>query len=90
MSRVRIQLSPGASRSEVTGRHGDGWKVRVAAQPVRGRANTALEELLATTLGVPRAGVRVVAGHAARSKVVEVAGLEAEELDRRLREASAR
>ncbi|MGH3092751.1 MAG: DUF167 domain-containing protein [Gaiellaceae bacterium] len=90
MSRVRIHLSPGARRSEVTGRHGDGWKVRVAAQPERGRANTALEELLVATLGVPRAGVRVVAGHAARSKVVEVEGLEPEELDRRLEKTSAR
>ena len=90
MSRVRIHLSPGARRSEITGRHGDCWKVRVAAQPERGRANDALEELLARTLGVPRAGVRVVAGHAARTKVVEVEGLEAEELDRGLEEASAR
>ncbi|MGH3031644.1 MAG: DUF167 domain-containing protein [Gaiellaceae bacterium] len=90
MSRVRIHLSPGASRSEVTGRHGDGWKVGVAAQPERGRANTALEELLAATLGVPSAGVQVVAGHAARSKIVEVDSLEPEELDRLLAEASAR
>ena len=90
MSRVRIHLAPGARRSEVGGRHGDGWKVRVAAQPERGRANAALEELLAATLGVPRASVRVVAGHAARSKVVEVDGLQPEELDRGLEEASAR
>jgi uncharacterized protein len=90
MSRVRIHLSPGARRSEITGRHGDCWKVRVAAQPERGRANDALEVLLAKTLGVPRAGVRVVTGHTARSKVVEVDGLEPEALDRRLAEASAR
>jgi uncharacterized protein (TIGR00251 family) len=90
MSRVRIHLSPGARRSEITGRHGDGWKVRVAAPPERGRANEALRDLLAKTLGVPRAGVRVVAGDTARSKVVEVDGLEPEALDRRLAEASAR
>lgn len=90
MGRVRIQLSPGARRSEISGRHGDGWKARVAAPPERGRANSALEELLAATLDVPRAGVHVVAGHAARSKVVEVDGLETEELDRRLGETSAR
>ena len=89
MSRVRIRLSPGARRSEITARHGNGWKVRVAAQPERGRANAALEELLTTILGVSPADVRVVAGHAGRSKVVEVEGLEAEELDRRLQEASA-
>ena len=90
MGRVRVQLSPGARRSELTGRHGDGWKARVAAPPERGRANAALEELLAGILGVPRSGVRVVGGHGARSKVVEVDGLGPEELDRRLEEALAR
>jgi uncharacterized protein (TIGR00251 family) len=90
MSRVRVHLSPGSPRGEITGRHGDGWKVRVAAPPERGRANEALRDLLAKTLGVPRAGVRVVAGHTARSKVVDVDGLEPEALDRRLAEASAR
>ncbi|MGH3004468.1 MAG: DUF167 domain-containing protein [Gaiellaceae bacterium] len=87
MSRVRIHLSPGARRTEIAGRHGDAWKVRVAAQPERGRANAALQRLLAETLGVPLADVRLVAGHTSRSKVVEVEGLDSEEVDRRLQAA---
>ena len=39
----------------MVGRHGDGWKVRVAEAPERGRANDAVLALLARTLGVPRA-----------------------------------
>ena len=89
MSRVRVHLSPGSRRSEVAGRHGDGWKVRVAAPAERGRANAALEKLVAEALAVPRASVRIVAGHASRSKIVEVEGLEPVELERRLAEASA-
>jgi uncharacterized protein YggU (UPF0235/DUF167 family) len=89
MSRVRIHLSPGARRGEVAGRHGDGWKVRVGARPERGRANAALEELLADVLGVPRGSVRIVAGHTSRSRIVEVEGLDSLELDGRLARASA-
>ena len=84
MTRINITVSPGATRTELVGRHGDGWKARVAAPPERGRANEALIELLAHTLSVPRPSVRVVSGLAAKTKVVEVDDLSAAEADRRL------
>ena len=59
----------------------------MAAPPERGRANRALVELLADVLGVPRDRVSVVAGQTGRRKVVEVQGLEAPELARRLEAA---
>jgi uncharacterized protein len=87
VARVEVTVSPGAARSELVGRHGDGWKARVAAPPKRGKANNALEELLADALGVPRERVEVVAGRSSRRKVVEVEGLEAPEVVRRLEAA---
>lgn len=88
MTRLQVTVSPGASRSELVGRHGGGWRARVAAAPERGRANRALEELLAAALGLPRGQVAVVAGRSSRRKVVEVEGLDAAEADRRLEAAS--
>jgi len=58
--------------------------VRVAAPPVDGAANDALERLLAERLGVPRSSVAVAAGAAARSKVVLVGGVTPTEAARRL------
>jgi uncharacterized protein (TIGR00251 family) len=87
MARIELTVSPGAARSELVGRHGDGWRARVAAPPERGRANRALVDLLADALGVPRDRVAVVAGLSGRRKVVEVAGLDSAELDRRLEAA---
>ena len=84
VARVEVTVSPGAARSELVGRHGDGWKARVAAPPERGRANDALIELLASALAVRRDQVEVVAGHRGRRKLVEVRGLDAAEIDRRL------
>ena len=69
------------------GRHGVGWRARIAAPPERGKANRALEELLAAALGVRRDRVAVVAGHASRRKVVVVVGLEAPVVVRRLEAA---
>jgi uncharacterized protein len=84
LGRISVTVSPGARRSEVVGRHGEGWRARVAAPPERGRANEALCELLAEALDVPRRSVRVVVGDTARSKVIEIEGLDAAEIERRL------
>ena len=84
MARISVTVSPGAKRSELVGRHGDGWRARVAAAPERGRANEALCSLLADVLDIPRRSVNVVAGHGARVKVVEIDGLDAADIDSRL------
>ena len=86
-TRLRLRVSPGAARTELVGRHGDSWKVRVAAAPERGRANDAVVGLLADRLHVPRASVSVVSGHASRDKVVELRGLDADEASRLLENA---
>jgi uncharacterized protein (TIGR00251 family) len=80
-TRVQVRVSPGATRSAVIGRHGDAWKVRVAAAPERGKANRAVLDLLAETLGLPRAQIELVAGAGARDKVVALRGLEADRAD---------
>lgn len=81
-ARVAVRVSPGAKRSEIVGRHGDAWKVRVTAPPERGRANAALVELVAASLGVPAARVTLLAGAAGKDKVIGVEGLTTAEADR--------
>jgi uncharacterized protein len=88
-TRIRLRVAPGAARSGVVGRHGDGWKVRVAAAPERGRANDELVELLARVLLVPGADVAVVAGRTSRDKVVAVSGIDAGEADEALVRAAS-
>jgi len=83
-TRLRLRVSPGAQRTELAGRYADGWKVRVAAAPERGRANEAVIGLLARRLGIDRADVSLVSGHATRDKVVELRGLGRLEAERRL------
>jgi uncharacterized protein len=80
-------VSPGARRSELVGRLGDAWKLRVSAPPERGRANDEVVALLAAGLGLARSEVRVVAGQTTRDKVVEVDRLTLAEAERRLASA---
>jgi hypothetical protein len=85
---LRLRVSPGASRSEVVGPHGDAWKVRVTAPPESGKANEAVRDLLATALGIPRADTEIVGGASSRDKVLAVRGLTADEAERRLGESA--
>ena len=73
--RFAVRVQPRASRSEVSGTHGEALKVRLSAPPVEGAANDALVELLADALDVPRRAVRIISGATARTKVVEVDGV---------------
>lgn len=86
-ARLRVRVAPGAKRSEIVGRYGDGWRVRVHAPPERGRANEEVLTLLAETLRLERPALRLVAGAASRDKVVELDGVDAGDIDRRLEQA---
>jgi uncharacterized protein len=70
-----MHVVPRARRTEVTGRHGDGIRVKVAAPPVDGAANAELTRFLAERLGVPRRAVTIVSGAGGRRKIIAVAGL---------------
>ncbi|HVS22086.1 MAG TPA: DUF167 family protein [Gammaproteobacteria bacterium] len=84
MTAISVKAVPRAARDEIVGWLGDALKVRVAAPPQDGRANAALESLLAAALGLRRGAVRVAAGHGAERKRVEIDGLDRGEIERRL------
>lgn len=79
-----MRVAPGASREKIVGLHGDALKVAVREPPEKGRANEAVERLLAAALRVRRGDVKVVRGHASRDKVVLVRGLREADLRARL------
>ena len=87
-TKLTLRVSPGARRGGVVGRQGAIWKIRVAAPPEDGRANDALVRLLAKTLDVPRRDVEIVSGYGARDKVVALAGIGPDEIERRLASAT--
>ncbi len=72
-----IRVVPRASRSEVAGIQGDALKLRLNAPPVEGKANDECIRLLADILAVKKTQVTIIAGHAARTKTVAVAGIRA-------------
>jgi len=71
---IAIRVQPGARQTALVGLYGNEVKIRVAAPPVGGKANTALIQFLAERIGVPPSRLRIVAGAASRRKRVLVEG----------------
>jgi uncharacterized protein (TIGR00251 family) len=84
MALLNVKVVPGARRTEIVGRHGDGIKVRVAAPPEDGKANRALLDSLSEALGVKASTLRIVRGLTSPQKVVEVDGLSLDQIFSRL------
>ena len=69
---IPVRVQPGASRTEVVGWRGGVLWLRVQAPALDGRANRAVIELLAGTLGLPRSALSVQRGVKSRDKVLRV------------------
>ena len=76
-ARLTLRVQPGARIAGLAGRLADGTlKLRVTAPPEDGRANRAVEALLAGVLGVRESQVQVTRGMSSRAKTVEIDGLD--------------
>ena len=83
-SRIKVRVQPKASRTEIQGFREDVLQVRVTALAERGKANQALVELLAETLNLPKSEIKILKGHTARDKLVEIDALSQDDLQLRL------
>jgi hypothetical protein len=84
VARLAVKVSPKASRNAILGWLGEALKLSVTAAPERGKANEAVEELLAEALNLAKRRVSVVSGHTQSRKLVQVEGLSDAELRARL------
>ncbi|HET7585727.1 MAG TPA: DUF167 family protein [Gemmatimonadaceae bacterium] len=75
--RFSVRVQPRAARAGVSGVHAGALTVRLTAPPVDGAANAALVALLAELLQVPRGAVQIRSGTTARTKLIDVRGVDA-------------
>lgn len=71
---LTLHIQPGAKRTEIAGIHDGALKIRIAAAPVEGQANTRLLDFLKKAFDVPSSQVILKQGSSGRRKVVEIHG----------------
>ncbi len=86
MSLLKIKVVPGSSRNHIAGWLGESLKIRVTANPEKGKANDAVISLLAATLRIPKQDVTMSSGASSPRKVIKISGLSNSEIKSRLSE----
>ena len=72
-----IVVQPRCPRECVGPVVGDRLKVSVNAPPVEGKANQAVQRVLAEAFGMPRSAVTILRGETGKRKTVRIAGITA-------------
>ncbi len=80
MAKIRVKVNPGASRNQILGTEDGIYKVRLAAPPVKGKANKELVRYLARLLGVRKADIEISSGGHARTKTITIKGIQSQEV----------
>jgi uncharacterized protein (TIGR00251 family) len=83
-NRLYLKVTANASRNEITGFIGGVLQVKIAAPPVKGKANKELTAFLSHALGVSKSSLSMVKGHTSRNKVIAIEGLSHDDIIKRL------
>ena len=84
---MTVRVQPGASRDAVIGKVGDAWEIAVTVPSLEGRANKVCGAYLGKILGCAKRDIELVNGQKSRSKIFEIAGMTADEVEARLAES---
>lgn len=74
---LTVHVQPNASITECVGIHGDALKIRVAAPPTAGAANSELVRFLARQCSIPLSSVHIQSGRGSKHKRIVLKGVTA-------------
>ena len=78
---LSVRVQPGSRKAGILGVHGTQLKVAVHAPPEKGKANEALIEVLAETLGLRKKQIILQQGATNQNKVVLLMGINLNEAE---------
>lgn len=72
--KINVKVIPGAKKNLLE-KTGEGYRVRLTAPPVEGRANEALIAFLAEYFEVPKSRIVIIKGLKSRNKTVNIGNI---------------
>jgi hypothetical protein len=70
-----VFVQPRAARDAIAGEYRGALKIKTTSPPVEGKANEAVERLVAEWLDRPKSDVKVISGSKSRAKRVAIRGI---------------
>jgi len=73
--KIMARIQPNASRNEVLGFADGVLHIRIAAPPIKGKANQELIKFLSDILGISKSNLTINQGLTSKRKVISISGL---------------
>jgi uncharacterized protein (TIGR00251 family) len=74
-AKIAVQIYPAAAKNEITGMQNDVLRIKIAAPPVKGKANKELIDYLSHLLDISKDRLEIVKGHTSKNKLISIDGL---------------
>lgn len=74
-AKIAVLIYPGAAKNEITGVQNDVLRIKIAAPPVKGKANKELIEYLSHLLGITKGRLEIIKGTTSKNKLISIEGL---------------
>jgi uncharacterized protein (TIGR00251 family) len=87
---ITVQVQPNARSNAVLGFEDGVLHLKIAAPPVKGKANRELIEFLSKLLGVSRGSINIERGITGRRKVIAIAGHDPDKIIERIKRSGAK
>jgi uncharacterized protein (TIGR00251 family) len=81
--KIWVQVQTNARCNEILGKKDGVWHLKIAAPPVKGRANQALTRFLSDVLQIAKSRLEIEKGLTSKRKLIVITGLSLEQVERR-------
>lgn len=71
---ITVHVQPNANQNEVSDFHDGVLKVKIAAPPVKGKANKELVKFLSNLLGISKSNLDIIKGTTSKMKTIAIRG----------------
>jgi hypothetical protein len=78
--RIEIKVQPRSSKNQLAGEQEGALKIKLTAAPVDGEANQALISFLSASFKIPKKNITLLKGETSRHKLVEIIGMDKNQL----------
>jgi uncharacterized protein (TIGR00251 family) len=83
-AKIFVKVQPNSGRNGIAGFSSGVWRIKIAAQPEKGKANKELIEYLSIVLDIQKADLEILKGPNSHHKIISVKGLTPEVISSRL------
>lgn len=70
--KIFVKVKTGARENKIESIGNGHFVISVKTRPIRSRANFAVERLIADHFGIPLSQIKIISGHTAKNKIIDI------------------